>query len=139
MPFQDGIGNSGTVPRLAVYQYLLIPADLVQILLEGTHEDMFRPLDVSRLVLIPAAYIHNLNMLLAGKVPEGVKVDQARGLQFDTRDLHIRNISVDIVYAGTHQFTAQVFHLVFRSEEHTSELQSLMRISYAVLCLKKKI
>src|SRR3546814_3613004 len=25
-----------------------------------------------------------------------------------------------------------------RSEEHTSELQSLMRISYAVLCLKKK-
>src|SRR3546814_11987261 len=29
-----------------------------------------------------------------------------------------------------------VFHM--RSEEHTSELQSLMRISYAVFCLKKK-
>src|SRR3546814_8947790 len=28
--------------------------------------------------------------------------------------------------------------LVARSEEHTSELQSLMRISYAVFCLKKK-
>src|SRR3546814_4091251 len=28
--------------------------------------------------------------------------------------------------------------LVVRSEEHTSELQSLMRISYAVFCLKKK-
>src|SRR3546814_2092907 len=28
--------------------------------------------------------------------------------------------------------------LAFRSEEHTSELQSLMRISYAVFCLKKK-
>src|SRR3546814_5617654 len=28
--------------------------------------------------------------------------------------------------------------LVYRSEEHTSELQSLMRISYAVFCLKKK-
>src|SRR3546814_4931012 len=28
--------------------------------------------------------------------------------------------------------------IVCRSEEHTSELQSLMRISYAVLCLKKK-
>src|SRR3546814_8548667 len=28
--------------------------------------------------------------------------------------------------------------LPFRSEEHTSELQSLMRISYAVFCLKKK-
>src|SRR3546814_9450201 len=29
-------------------------------------------------------------------------------------------------------------HLDLRSEEHTSELQSLMRISYAVFCLKKK-
>src|SRR3546814_3575725 len=29
-------------------------------------------------------------------------------------------------------------HCVLRSEEHTSELQSLMRISYAVFCLKKK-
>src|SRR3546814_1585059 len=28
---------------------------------------------------------------------------------------------------------------VLRSEEHTSELQSLMRISYAVFCLKKNI
>src|SRR3546814_1293777 len=28
--------------------------------------------------------------------------------------------------------------LTLRSEEHTSELQSLMRISYAVFCLKKK-
>src|SRR3546814_9403832 len=28
--------------------------------------------------------------------------------------------------------------IVCRSEEHTSELQSLMRISYAVFCLKKK-
>src|SRR3546814_2325876 len=29
--------------------------------------------------------------------------------------------------------------VITRSEEHTSELQSLMRISYAVFCLKKKI
>src|SRR3546814_4263613 len=28
--------------------------------------------------------------------------------------------------------------VILRSEEHTSELQSLMRISYAVFCLKKK-
>src|SRR3546814_9523502 len=34
--------------------------------------------------------------------------------------------------------TAQVVVvLTYRSEEHTSELQSLMRISYAVFCLKK--
>src|SRR3546814_9208567 len=32
----------------------------------------------------------------------------------------------------------ETFVYEFRSEEHTSELQSLMRISYAVFCLKKK-
>src|SRR3546814_8994970 len=32
-----------------------------------------------------------------------------------------------------------VARIDIRSEEHTSELQSLMRISYAVFCLKKKI
>src|SRR3546814_1073119 len=35
--------------------------------------------------------------------------------------------------SSTNQFAAEE-----RSEEHTSELQSLMRISYAVFCLKKK-
>src|SRR3546814_5777590 len=34
--------------------------------------------------------------------------------------------------------TADVMSGCLRSEEHTSELQSLMRISYAVFCLKKK-
>src|SRR3546814_4459201 len=33
---------------------------------------------------------------------------------------------------------SQTTHHAGRSEEHTSELQSLMRISYAVFCLKKK-
>src|SRR3546814_4830177 len=33
---------------------------------------------------------------------------------------------------------AMMYHAQERSEEHTSELQSLMRISYAVFCLKKK-
>src|SRR3546814_1041645 len=33
---------------------------------------------------------------------------------------------------------AQSFRDLLRSEEHTSELQSLMRISYAVFCLKQK-
>src|SRR3546814_10778917 len=39
-----------------------------------------------------------------------------------------------------HAIFSQQFELAaqYRSEEHTSELQSLMRISYAVFCLKKK-
>src|SRR3546814_10760918 len=48
--------------------------------------------------------------------------------------------------AGKHQLAeslqffepAAIKQLILRSEEHTSELQSLMRISYAVFCLKKK-
>src|SRR3546814_1650099 len=39
--------------------------------------------------------------------------------------------------AGIH-VDAQQDRIAPRSEEHTSELQSLMRISYAVFCLKKK-
>src|SRR3546814_7200253 len=35
-------------------------------------------------------------------------------------------------------FTGEAGYMFPRSEEHTSELQSLMRISYAVFCLKKK-
>src|SRR3546814_7032709 len=44
--------------------------------------------------------------------------------------------------SAAHAVAAARAHLaprrVLRSEEHTSELQSLMRISYAVFCLKKK-
>src|SRR3546814_6399088 len=42
--------------------------------------------------------------------------------------------------AAVHQVEdlAPLAAVVWRSEEHTSELQSLMRISYAVFCLKKK-
>src|SRR3546814_967291 len=42
-----------------------------------------------------------------------------------------------IVFAPPFAPTLQHQHLAPRSEEHTSELQSLMRISYAVFCLKK--
>src|SRR3546814_2853904 len=44
-----------------------------------------------------------------------------------------RRREVEIVGEADH-----VGHRQLRSEEHTSELQSLMRISYAVFCLKKK-
>src|SRR3546814_2169445 len=40
--------------------------------------------------------------------------------------------------SNRHAHTALGLAAVGRSEEHTSELQSLMRISYAVFCLKKK-
>src|SRR3546814_3612571 len=43
--------------------------------------------------------------------------------------------TIDSGFAASHP---HVMAGVDRSEEHTSELQSLMRISYAVFCLKKK-
>src|SRR3546814_15664390 len=43
----------------------------------------------------------------------------------------------EAVLPGPQHFQAP-YRLSDRSEEHTSELQSLMRISYAVFCLKKK-
>src|SRR3546814_8996321 len=39
---------------------------------------------------------------------------------------------------GVEAAVARALERLERSEEHTSELQSLMRISYAVFCLKKK-
>src|SRR3546814_1024422 len=58
-----------------------------------------------------------------------------------------RHDSTDVVALGSHPRKTRALHgngshiaslLGIRSEEHTSELQSLMRISYAVFCLKKK-
>src|SRR3546814_4736525 len=43
-------------------------------------------------------------------------------------------VCAQIVLMESERYSAQVE----RSEEHTSELQSLMRISYAVFCLKKQ-
>src|SRR3546814_2559215 len=49
-------------------------------------------------------------------------------------DLQVTDSSGGTPATGTASYTLAVN----RSEEHTSELQSLMRISYAVFCLKKK-
>src|SRR3546814_6037064 len=43
-----------------------------------------------------------------------------------------------LVRLNTDPHAPAKFRAIGRSEEHTSELQSLMRISYAVFCLKKK-
>src|SRR3546814_3072794 len=40
---------------------------------------------------------------------------------------------------GAKKTAAQELVIIARSEAHTSELQSLMRISYAVFCLKNKL
>src|SRR3546814_6514618 len=50
-----------------------------------------------------------------------------------------RFLPIPVIDAQFGQFFVSLRNGIGRSEEHTSELQSLMRISYAVFCLKKKI
>src|SRR3546814_5251472 len=54
----------------------------------------------------------------------------------ETRDL-IARMTLNMP-AGRSRLQVAIDAYLQRSEEHTSELQSLMRISYAVFCLKKK-
>src|SRR3546814_2324048 len=57
------------------------------------------------------------------------RLDYGRRFQDSTMTALVREL----------QGSSPEFSLWWRSEEHTSELQSLMRISYAVFCLKKKL
>src|SRR3546814_5280324 len=99
--------------------------------------------------------------LIAPETPmylDGVLADTplVGGLEPRLGDLHVRTLTIlgfpslsrpgildalnhqDFGYRWVTRFIALDKTIATRSEEHTSELQSLMRISYAVFCLKKK-
>src|SRR3546814_2628957 len=72
--------------------------------------------------------------ILGGDWPEGNRVPSENEL---TRELSVSRMTV---HRALRELTTEGWlERVQRSEEHTSELQSLMRISYAVFCLNKKI
>src|SRR3546814_605810 len=50
----------------------------------------------------------------------------------------VSGLNISEISAGGRVLQCDRLAAIARSEEHTSELQSLMRISYAVFCLKKK-
>src|SRR3546814_4428533 len=64
--------------------------------------------------------------------------DQTPGHQPSQRPRHFVGGFVESRAAAHRQHPCDAPFIYTRSEEHTSELQSLMRISYAVFCLKKK-
>src|SRR3546814_9380044 len=66
--------------------------------------------------------------------------DQEKGGAYHRRRPTPADPSRRRIRCGRHgaSLARAVRRLCLRSEEHTSELQSLMRISYAVFCLKKK-
>src|SRR3546814_2597632 len=61
--------------------------------------------------------------------------DPGRGQDVTVQDLRTRPARL---HTCLHRSGSKRPSSISRSEEHTSELQSLMRISYAVFCLKKK-
>src|SRR3546814_1861863 len=62
----------------------------------------------------------------------------SRRRRLDIRDLSGYPIALTDELSSTYKLYQLASNMTGRSEEHTSELQSLMRISYAVFCLKKK-
>src|SRR3546814_6776837 len=60
----------------------------------------------------------------------GVCTNDFRRMQAYIRGLRVGTVNI---------WEVPGYRIEMRSEEHTSELQTLMRISYAVFCLKKKI
>src|SRR3546814_1717166 len=73
-------------------------------------------------------------------------VERETGAERDARGYNeVYDLDISSSFAGREEVerykgvnTADVLKGMVRSEEHTSELQSLMRISYAVFCLNKK-
>src|SRR3546814_10247295 len=60
------------------------------------------------------------------------------GVNDHLKYIAVSNQAFAVPDKGSLTFSSTIQSTPFRSEEHTSELQSLMRISYAVFCLKKK-
>src|SRR3546814_3691070 len=89
------------------------------------------PLAVDIAVVGPFAVVRKL-------VPRDARMNQPlrieRGNHARNRRIHLPGPRAAVIRFFADRLRARLV----RSEEHTSELQSLMRISYAVFCLKKK-
>src|SRR3546814_3886601 len=92
--------------------------------------------DVRRMLLQQKAYVEGALALClyCAKLVDELAI---AGDDASSHELHqLLEILTPIAKAWPSEFCLEANKL--RSEEHTSELQSLMRISYAVFCLKKK-
>src|SRR3546814_10610218 len=76
--------------------------------------------------------------LFRSRRPRRVALKKERGSTRDVRGREARPVEDRELVSGVLRQRRREDLRSGRSEEHTSELQSLMRISYAVFCLKKK-
>src|SRR3546814_1845387 len=75
-------------------------------------------------------------LALGDGVAAAAEIERARALGISAEDS--RHLMAHALLLQNEPKRALAESATVRSEEHTSELQSLMRISYAVFCLKKK-
>src|SRR3546814_18293164 len=86
-------------------------------------------------------YIYFIFFLMIRRPPRSTRTDTLFPYTTLFRSKAIHNSNKSITTTNMHKQDVSASHQTTsnnRSEEHTSELQSLMRISYAVFCLKKK-
>src|SRR3546814_5704501 len=89
-------------------------------------------------LLLPVYFTvaHRMFPFFAGNVVKGYKPWRPMWLLGAFWPLTLAHLALELVHGYQWLWIADV--PLLRSEEHTSELQSLMRISSAVFCLKKK-
>src|SRR3546814_9645011 len=83
---------------------------------------------------------------LMGSSPFGIDPETVASMAAEVKEAKDRGLEICLVIGGGNIFRGMAgaakgmdrAQADYRSEEHTSELQSLMRNSYAVFCLKKK-
>src|SRR3546814_7032352 len=103
---------------------------MMNIINGGEHAD--NPIDFQEFMIMPVG---------AESIADAVRIGSEI---FHTlkKGLHDKGLATSVGDEGRlraqHRLHPRRARLHHRSEEHTSELQSLMRISYAVFCLKKK-
>src|SRR3546814_2963712 len=94
------------------------------------------------LALANAFYVFVYTIWLKRRTPQNIVIGGAAGAFPPMIGWAAVTGSVDLhsllLFTLIFVWTPPHFWALARSEEHTSELQSLMRISYAVFCLKKK-
>src|SRR3546814_10705138 len=92
-------------------------------------EDCYRALGI----------IHQRYKMVPGRFKDYISTPKRNGYKsLHTTVIHNENARIEIQIRSKEMHHDSEFGLAARSEEHTSELQSLMRISNAVFCLKKK-
>src|SRR3546814_6387088 len=96
------------------------------------HEDQHMRLDKIAIGHNPPYDVNVIVEVSVGSDPVKYELDKESGALFVDRFLHTA-----MHYPVNYGFIPHTLS-EDRSEEHTSELQSLMRISYAVFCLKQK-